>query len=366
MRIIVHYDMDAFFAAVEEKYNPHFRGKPIVVGADPRSGKGRGVVSTANYAARKYGIKSAMPISRAWQFSEEAQRRGEPAAIFLTGNFRLYAEVSERIMKILAENADAFEPASVDEAYLEWKFQNTNSKSQTDPWKIAEERAKTLKKEILDQEGLTCSAGIGPNKLVAKIASDFQKPNGLTVVRPEDVKEFIAPMPVRAIPGVGPKTEEFLRRKGVKIIRELREVGEGKLVRWFGKWGIDLVEKARGVSDRPVSGEWSAKSIGVEETFESDTLNPAFILERADALATQVFKRFARESFESFRTAVVTVRFADFKTQTRSHTLPQPLATLSGLKGEILRLFLPFLDRRENPHSKPIRLIGVRVEKLSR
>lgn len=374
MRIVFHIDMDAFFAACEERYNPQFRGKPIVVGADPRSGKGRGVVSTANYAARKYGIKSAMPISRAWHLSEEAKKRGEPAAIFLTGNYRLYSEISERIMKILAENADAFEQASVDEAYLEPKLppplklrragKVQSSKLKADKWAEAEELARKIKKDILEQEGLTCSVGIGPNKLVAKVASDFKKPDGLTVVRPEKVRDFLDPMSVRVIPGVGPKAETFLRGKGIKIIRELRARGESELIEWFGKWGEELWKKARGISDSPVSNEWEAKSIGEQETFEKDTLDPAFILDRVRSLAAQVFARVQNDGFKSFRTVVITVRFADFITKTRSHTAPKPLAALNALNGETLRLLLPFLDRRENPAHKAIRLIGVRVEKL--
>ena len=379
MRIVIHVDMDAFFAACEERYNPQFRGKPVVIGADPKGGKGRGVVSTANYAARKYGIHSAMPISTAWRLADDARRRGEPAAVFLQGNHALYREVSERIMVILREGADAppnfpdeklrragFEEASIDEAYLEWKFQNTNSKSQTDWWREAEERAKALKKEILQKEGLTCSIGIGPNKLVAKIASDFKKPDGLTLVRPEDVQNFLDPLPIRRIPGIGPKTEAFLHGKGLRTIRELRSVERARLVEWFGKWGEDLHQKAHGISESPVSDEWEPKSIGEQETFEQDTLQPAFILERLRELAGAVFQRFQADHFMSFRTVVITVRFADFTTLTRSHTLPKPRATLEALNGEALRLILPFLDKRGNPKRKKIRLVGVRVEKLNR
>ena len=170
----MHIDMDAFFAACEERYNPQFRGKPIVVGADPKAGRGRGVVSTASYAARKFGIKSAMPISTAWRLAEAARSRGEPETIFLTGNYRLYREVSERIMAVLEEGVDAFEEASIDEAYLDVSSIGSFGK--------AEAYARILKANILKAEGLTCSIGIGSNKLIAKIASDFRKPDGLTVV----------------------------------------------------------------------------------------------------------------------------------------------------------------------------------------
>ncbi len=366
MRVIAHVDMDAFFAAVEERYNPQFRGRPIVIGADPQEGKGRGVVSTASYAARKYGIKSAMPISQAWQLAEEARKRGEPETLFLGGQHRLYGEVSQRIMAILAKEADAFEEASIDEAYLEFGIKNHESRITVNPWVEAEERARKLKANILKAEGLTCSIGIGPNKLVAKIASDFKKPDGLTLVRPEAVQEFLDPLPVRVIPGIGPKGEAFLGAKGIRLIRELRAIELARLIEWQGKWGEDLFLKARGISESEVSNDGELKSVGEQETFAQDTLQPAFVLARARELADSVFQRFQKEGFASFRTVVVTVRFADFTTHTRSHTPPHALVTREALQGEMLRLLLPFLDIRGNPKRKPIRLIGVRVEKLNR
>ncbi len=365
MRIIAHVDMDAFFAAVEERYNPQFRGKPIVIGADPKEGRGRGVVSTASYAARKYGIKSAMPISKAWQLADEARRSGEPETIFLGGQHRLYAEVSERIMTILAAEADVFEEASIDEAYLEFGIKDHESGIKADPWVEAEEWARKLKASILKVEGLTCSIGIGPNKLVAKIASDFKKPDGLTIVRPERVEGFLDPMPIRAIPGIGPKGEAFLHAKGIYTISQLRAVELPRLIEWQGKWGEDLFRKARGISESEVSNEGELKSVGEQETFAIDTLQAAFVLEHARELADSVFKRFREEEFSSFRTVAVTVRFADFSTLSRSHTPPHPLSTREALRGEMLRILLPFLDARGNPKRKKIRLIGVRVEKLA-
>lgn len=377
MRIIVHLDMDAFFAAVEERYNPQFRGKPIVIGADPKDGRGRGVVSTANYPARKYGIRSALPISQAWRLAEAAKERGEPGTIFLEGNYHLYQEVSERIMAIAAKSTDAFEQArppkflagnferaGIDEAYLEWKFESRSSKSESAAWRKAERRARKIKQEVLEYEGLTCSIGIGPNKLIAKIASDFQKPDGLTIVRSDNVEAFLKPLPIRAIPGIGPKTEAALHNHGIRTIGELCEMPRGELTRTFGSWGDDLYDKARGVNDSPVSNDWEAKSIGEQETFEEDTREAAFILDRAHALAHTVFCRFHQDGFRSFRTVVLTVRFADFSTTTRSRTHPTPLTTEAALDGATLRLLLPFLDTRENPMKKKIRLIGIRAEKI--
>lgn len=366
MRIVAHIDMDAFFAAVEERYNSQFRDKPIVIGADPKGGAGRGVVSTANYPARKYGIQSAMPISRAWRLADEARRRGEPATIFLEGNHQLYSEVSGRIMAIVAEHGDMFERASIDEAYLEWKSEIRNSKSENDFLRIAEKRAKAVKKKILEREGLTCSVGIGPNKLVAKIASDFQKPDGFTNVRSDIVEAFLKPLPIRAIPGIGPKTEAVLHEKGIRTIAELRSISRAELADLFGAWGDDLYDKARGRDDSAVSDEWEAKSIGEQETFDEDTRDAAFILDRAKALARTVLRRFRHDGFRSFRTVVLTVRFADFSTTTRSRTHPSPLTAEAALDGAMLRMLLPFLDRRGNPKGKKIRLIGVRMEKLSR
>jgi len=358
VRIIAHLDMDAFYAAVEERYTPALRGRPIVVGADPKEGRGRGVVTTASYAARRYGIRSAMPISQAWRLAEAARRRGEPEAVFLRGNYRLYREVSGRIMALAARSADAWEEASIDEAYLDL--------SSLGDFGRAEAHARALKAEIREREGLSCSMGIGPNKLVAKIASDHRKPDGLIVVPPEEIQGFLDPLGVRVIPGVGPKTEEFLHGKGVRTVAELRAVDPATLTGWFGRWGEDLHRKARGLSDSPVSNAWEPKSIGEQETFEHDTLEAAFVLERAQALAAAVFERLLDEGFRAFRTVTVTVRFADFVTTSRSHTRRTPLATREALHGEALRLLLPFLDSRENPRRKAIRLIGVRVEKLLR
>ncbi|HEV8307828.1 MAG TPA: DNA polymerase IV [Methylomirabilota bacterium] len=358
MRIIAHVDMDAFYAAVEERHHPELRGRPIVTGADPKGGMGRGVVTTANYAARKYGIRSAMPISQAWRLAETARRRGEPATAFLRGNHALYREVSGRIMTIVAADAVAFERASIDEAYVDL--------SALGGFEPAEARCRALKAEIVQREGLTCSIGLAPNKLVAKIASDFKKPDGLTVVRPEAVQAFLDPLPIRVIPGIGPKTELFLQERALRTVGELRAVAPAQLTEWFGKWGEDLGRRARGVSDDPVSNEWEPKSVGEQETFELDTLEPAFVLERARLLARAVFERLLADGFRAFRTVTVTVRFADFVTTSRSHTGRAPLATEEALDGEARRLLQPFLDARENPRRKKIRLIGVRVEKLLR
>ena len=358
MRIIAHVDMDAFYASVEERYHPELRGRPVVVGADPKGGTGRGVVTAANYAARKYGIRSALPISRAWRLAEAARRRGAPETVFVRGNHALYREVSQRIMPVIAQGADAFEEASLDEAYLDL--------SSLADMERAETHARTLKKEVLEGEGLTCSVGIGPNKLVAKIASDFQKPDGLTVVRPDEVLGLLDGLGIRVIPGIGPKTDLFLQQQGLKTVADLRRVELGQLREWLGKGGEDLYRKARGISDDPVSNEWEPRSVGEQETFEEDTLDPVVVLERAQALANTVFQRFVGAGFATFRTVTVTVRFVGFVTVSRSRTEKLPLPDLAALQAEVRQLLQPFFDARENPKGKKIRLIGVRVEKLSR
>lgn len=355
-RIVVHLDMDAFYAAVEERRDPALRGRPIVVGAAPKGGAGRGVVTTASYAARRYGIRSALPISRAWRLAEKARLRGEPEVVFLRDDRALYQAVSARIMAIASREADAFETASIDEAYLDL--------SSCAEWGAAETRVRALKAEILAAEGLTCSAGIAPNKLVAKIASDFQKPDGLTIVRPEAVQAFLDPMPARRLPGIGPKSEALLRDRGVLTIADLRALDPAQLVEWFGKWGADLHERASGRSDDPVSGDWKRKSVGEQETFERDSLDAAFVTGRARALAADVHRRVLADGFAGFRTVTVTVRFQHFVTKNRSRTSREPLATLAELEEAALALLAPFLDERENPKSRKIRLIGVRAEKL--
>lgn len=355
-RIIAHVDMDAFYASVEERYHPELRGRPVVVGADPKGGAGRGVVTAASYAARRYGIRSALPISRAWRLAEAARKKGEPEVVFVRGDRALYLEVSSRVMAIIGDGADAFEEASIDEAYVDL--------SSLADLERARERAGTLKREILEREGLTCSVGIGPNKLVAKIASDFRKPDGLTVVPLDAVTGFLDGLPIRVIPGIGPKTEGFLREQGVTMVADLRAVEPARLREWFGKGGEDLHRKARGLSDDPVTNDWERKSVGEQETFEADSLDPAFVLGRAQALASTVFQRFVAERLAAFRTVTITVRFSGFLTVSRSRTGKAPLSHEEELQAEVRQLLEPFFDARENPKGKKIRLIGVRVEKL--
>ena len=360
MRIIVHVDMDAFYAAVEERVNPALKNFPVVVGADPKEGRGRGVVTTANYHARRFGIHSALPISRAWRLAEAARRRGEPATIFIQSNMALYREVSARIMQILQSYADAFEQMSIDEAHLDVSSRET--------FAAAAEHMKRLKAEVREREGLGCSVGIAPNKLIAKIASARQKPDGLTVVEPGEVEDFLSPMAVRVIPGIGPKSERFLDERNLRTVEALRAVPEATLVEWFGKAGGRLFEKVRGIDDSEVSNEWTRKSLGEQETFEEDTRDQAAVIARLDRMAERIIAKLSAKEFTGFRTVTVTVRFSDFQTSNRSRSVKESIRVendgLSRLKAQAVALIQPFFDARENPRGKAFRLIGLRVEKL--
>ncbi len=357
-RFIAHLDMDAFYAAIEERDTPRLRGLPIVVGADPKGGEGRGVVSTANYPARVYGIQSAMPIARAWRASEAARQQGKPPVVFLSVDMRKYREVSDRVMSLLRRHVRVVEQASVDEAYLDLSELGTLA--------AAEARCRSIKQAITDQERLTASVGLGPNKLIAKIASGMHKPDGLTVVRKEEIEAFLDPLPVRAIPGIGPKTEAELGRFGIRLVRDLKRFSPGQLHDRFGKRGDDFYEKIHGVDEAPVSEDWEAKSVGEQETFDQDTRDSQVLSDRLRAMCEGVVARLVTEGFASFRTVVLTVRFGDFETKSRSHTLSSPARDSRALQREALKLLLPFLDQRENPQGKLIRLLGVRVEGIEK
>jgi DNA polymerase IV (DinB-like DNA polymerase) len=316
------------------------------------------VVSTANYRAREYGIHSAMPISRAWRLSEIARRRGKPPAVFLGVNWHRYAEVSDRIMELLRRHVPLVEEASIDEAYLDLTF--------TGSFEDAKQLCETIKKEIRQSEQLTASIGIGPNKLIAKIASSAQKPDGLTIVVEAKAAAFLESLPIRVIPGIGPKTEALLQGMGVRIVRDLRRLTRQELQSLLGKWGLDLYEKARGRDESPVVEEYEIKSIGEQETFLEDTADSTVVSTRLRALCQGVFDRFQESGFSGFRTVIITVRFADFETKTRSHTLREAVAAKEVLETEAFHLLQPFLDARGNPKKKKFRLVGVRLEKLIR
>lgn len=357
LRIIAHLDMDAFFAAIEERDTPAFRGIPLVVGADPLEGKGRGVASTSNYLARGYGIHSATPISVAWRLSESARRQGKPPVTFVSVDMPKYLRVSEAVMQTVRRFMPIVEQASVDEVYADVSWATS--------YQGVQDLCRRVKEAIQVEHQLTASVGIGPNKLIAKIASGWKKPDGLTVVPEAEAEAFLAPLSVRVIPGIGPKTEALFMKQGIRLIQDLKPLSIQQLEGMFGKRGRDLYDKIRG-RDVSVVEEYSEpKSIGEQETFEFDTLESRILFNELEVLAQNLIARLRQEGFARFRTVVLTVRFADFETKTRAHTLASSVDDFKTVYREALKLLLPFLDRRENPRQKLIRLLGLRVEKLS-
>ncbi|KPJ56905.1 hypothetical protein AMJ49_03225 [Parcubacteria bacterium DG_74_2] len=340
-RIILHIDMDYFFAQIEERENPQFKGKPVIVGADPKKGRGRGVVSTCNYEARKYGIHSALPISIAYRLC--------PKAIFLPVNIELYEKVSENIMRIVKKYSPIWEIVSLDEAYLD--ISNI-----TKGCKEAENLAKKLKKEIFEKEKLTSTIGIGPNKLIAKITAQKAKPNGILIIKPNKVKKFLEPLDIENLPGIGPKTAERLREIRINKIEELKKLSKKKLREMFGKVGETFWEISRGIDEEPVSSEEIIKSIGKEHTFEIDTRNPKVIFSTFNKIIKDIYQELLKNKFY-FKTITVVCRFSGFETHTKSKTLKEATCDFEILKTEAKKLLLKFLV--ENP--KLIRLVGVRL-----
>jgi DNA polymerase IV (DinB-like DNA polymerase) len=342
-RVIFHVDMDQFFAAVEEQLRPELKGKPVVVGADPKSGKGRGVVSTCNYEARKYGIRSGMPITRAWKLC--------PEATFLPLNIPLYIQVSSRIMNVLKSYSEKFESWGLDEAFLDVSSRVENIEQ-------AKELASQIKKEIYEKEGLTCSIGIGPNKLIAKIASDMQKPDGVTIVEEKDVKAFLDPLDVDRLLWVGKKTARKLNELGIKTIGDLARYDPSVLVDKFGILGTQLYLYAQGQDRSEVGFEGEVKSIGRNITFEKDTSDWDLVLKVLYRLCEAVHKELDENRF-LFKTVTITVRYENFETHTHSKTLPFLTSRLEDIKKTANELLQPYL----RPERK-IRLVGARVSSL--
>jgi DNA polymerase IV (DinB-like DNA polymerase) len=342
-RIVFHVDMDQFYAAVEEREHPELKGKPVVVGADPRGGSGRGVVSTSNYKAREYGIRSGMPISRAWKLC--------PDAVYLKPNYQLYADASLRIMGILQEYADKFERWGLDEAFLDVS-------TKVNDFETARLLAERVKREILRKEGLACSIGIGPNKLIAKIASDFNKPNSLTVVRENEVESFLAPLPVRKLLWVGKKTEHKLKDMGIKTIGDLAKHDASVLTEKFGAMGTQYFLLAHGVDNSEVIERSDVKSVGRETTFEEDTANRDAILGALDRLGREVIEELEKEEL-LFKTVTVKIRYGNFETHTHGKTLHFYTDSFQSLQRAALELV-----RSHIHENRKVRLVGVRVSNI--
>jgi DNA polymerase-4 len=338
--VILHVDMDAFYASVEQRDRPELRGRPVVVGADPR---GRGVVAAASYEARRFGVHSAMPIGRAYRLC--------PTAAFLPVDMDKYARESERIMAILADFTPLVEPLSLDEAFLDV----TGSRALHGG---GVEIARRIKARILAEVGLTASAGVAPNKFVAKIASDLEKPDGLVVVAPGEEGTFLHGLPIRRLWGVGPAAERELAAMGVQAIGDLTRLGRKRLEARLGASGAHLFELVQGIDDRPVVPWHDPKSIGAEETFGRDTRDVgrlrATLLAQADRVAAEL-----RAGGLRGRTVTLKLRFADFHTITRRGTEDAP--TSDG--GEIFRRVWAAFSKVPRPQA--IRLIGLSVSGLA-
>lgn len=339
MRRILHIDMDAFFASVEQKRHPELMGKPVVVGGDGDPTK-RGVVSTASYEARKFGIHSAMPLRTAYRLC--------PKAVFLPVDYEEYSRASERIKGILREFSLILEESGLDEAFLDI--------SQID--RPPEEIAMEIKRRIKDETGLTCSIGIAPNKLLAKIASDMQKPNGLTIVGEGDIETHIWQLPVRKLWGVGPKTEVHLKAMGINTIGKLASISLDNLIEEFGKsYGRYLYEASKGIDESPLITHWEPKSMSREITFQNDISNYQVIAKTLAELIKEVANNMEQAGYK-VKTITVKVRFNDFKTYTRAKTLHEPTDSSE----EIKKAAFDCLGRINL--KKKVRLIGIRVSKL--
>ncbi len=340
-RAIIHLDMDAFFAAVEELRRPALKDKPVVVGGDGNPRR-RGVVSTCNYEARKYGLHSAMPLITAYRLC--------PQAVFLPVDMALYERASNRIMSILREYTSLVEPLGLDEAFLDV----------SEVERPAPDIAVELKQRILDETKLTASVGVAPNKLLAKIASGMNKPDGLTIVNEGEIDNFLSELPVRTLWGVGPKTEARLEKIGVRTVGELRLRTLAELEEYFGKsWGRMLYDHSRGIDDSPVITHWEPKSISRDITFQWDVKQLPIIQETAEKLTRDLVEQLNQSGYQT-RTITLRIRFQDFTTFTRSVSTKEPVTTLD----QILPLALSLINRFD--WTKKVRLVGVRFSNLKK
>ena len=334
-RKIIHVDMDAFFASVEQKDNPELRNKPIAVGG---SGD-RGVVAAASYEARKFGVRSAMPSSIA--------KRRCPNLIFVKGRHDRYKEVSKQIMSIFHEFTDLVEPLSIDEAFLDVTYNKKNLPS-------ASLIAKEIKERIKEVTGLTASAGISVNKFLAKIASDYQKPDGLFVIPPKDVEQFIEQLSIDKFFGVGKVTADKMHQLGIFRGKDLKERSLAELTRVFGKAGVYYFQIAQGIDNRPVNPNRVRKSVSTEHTFHADLSNKDLIRKDMIATAEDLLRRLKKSGFRG-RTLSLKVKYSSFEQVTRSKTILSELNQLD----QILNLANELLNQIELKES--IRLLGLTV-----
>ena len=338
VRKIVHIDMDAFYASVEQRDNPQLRGKPVVVAWRGN----RSVVCAASYEARTFGIRSAMPAIRAERLC--------PTAIFIPPDFTRYRAVSRQVRDILQQHTDLIEPLSLDEAYLDVTENKTSLPTAT-------RVARAIREQIREELQLTASAGVAPNKFLAKIASDWRKPDGLFVIQPDDVEPFLTPLPVGRIPGVGKVTEKILHDAGIQTVGDLRARELSALEGRFGRYGVRLFELARGIDHSAVVPDRPTKSISAEDTFERDLplAETEPIIRRLAEKVWATSRAASEKDTRIARTVVLKLKTSDFSILTRSHTPPLPLSSAE----ELTTIALSLRDRISLPPQQRFRLVGV-------
>ncbi len=340
LRKILHVDMDAFYASVEQRDDPSLRGRPVAVGGSPES---RGVVAAASYEARAFGVRSALPMSRAVRLC--------PELVIVRPDFAKYGEVSRQIFALFREITPLVEPLSLDEAYLDV---TENSWGEA----LAVEVARRIKRRIRDETGLTASAGVAPNKFLAKTASAWKKPDGLTVISPDRIERFLAELPVDALWGVGPVTARRLRAAGIERLVDVRTAADEVLRRAVGSWAESLRRLSFGEDDRPVTPNHERKSIGCEETFARDLADLEQIRHEVEALARNAAAVLSRKKLLA-RTVVLKLRYSNFETITRSETR-QPA---TGSEEEIVARTVALLEKTE-AGKRPVRLLGASLHSL--
>ena len=340
-RAIVHLDLDAFFAAVEILQNRELEGKPVIVGGRPEH---RGVVASASYRARDFGVHSAMPTARALSLC--------PDAVVLPPRHRLYGDYSRQVMAILRETSPLVEQVSVDEAFLDLS-------DPVYPWGTAVEIAAQLQNRVREEVGLSASLGVAANKLVAKVASDQNKPGGLTVVRPGGEAAFLAPLPVRVLWGIGPVTAQKLAAMQVTTVGELAQLSPEALQAQFGRQGLEMANQARGVDERPVVTDREVKSISQEQTFSRDLVDAEALEEQLQEMSQRVARRLKRAELAA-GTVAIKLRYTDFSTLTRQMALDVPTDDDALIHQAALTLL-----RRTWQRGRPVRLLGVAARQLS-
>jgi len=336
-RKIIHIDMDAFFASVEQRDNPDYHHKPLIVGGQPNS---RGVVAACSYEARKFGIHSAMSCAKAYSLC--------PEAIFVPPRFEAYREVSKRINAIFWRYASQVEPLSLDEAYLDVSYTADYGGSAT---RIAE----AIKRDILTETGLITSAGISYNKFLAKIASDMDKPDGLYVILPQHGEIFIAQLPIEKFHGIGPATAKKMHALGIQTGADLYLWSETDLITQFGKAGLYYYQVARGIDHRTVKSSRQRKSLGKETTFAQDIMNIEDINQHAETLAKEVLASMATKDLKA-KTITLKMKYADFTQITRSSTQAGPITS-----DWVMQELLPKLLAQTEAGKRPVRLIGISI-----